>query len=502
MKGLEVLYRGTLKSCNYHCSYCPFSKHQSSGRELVRDREQWEHFVRTVEERAEVLRVRALMVVPYGEALIHPWYWEGLARLSALAGGEAVGAQTNLSFPVSESMECFRRNGGDPGKLHLWGTFHPEMVSIEAFCETCRQLLKEHVRLCVGAVGVPENLTCIRKLREELPGGLYLWINRMDGLRRAYTEEETEAFWEIDPYFLRELACVPSDPGMCYGRCFVEGDGKVRLCNISRASGQSWDGLWEERQGPKHMQIRAVCGRKYCSCYLAYGGRQDVMNQILFGPHPVFRIPRRPKAVFLDIEGTLIPEDGSGRAEVPGLTRAGLMGLHRDKIPLFFATTLPYEEAERRCRTIRQLFSGGIFAGGAHVVVETSEGRWEQVQALPGRCPEVLEEIRRLLSCRMRIYRAGGEVCKITMLRPVQAPWSPDDAAYVEHRLKEAGICKVRVFTEQNCLQVVSFEATKANGVRMICKRLQIALSETAAAGDSAEDEEMLRICGGAVGGA
>ena len=68
-----ILYRGSLKSCNYHCGYCPFSKHRCSERELEKDRTHWFRFCESLNERAEALNIRALMVVPYGEALIHPW---------------------------------------------------------------------------------------------------------------------------------------------------------------------------------------------------------------------------------------------------------------------------------------------------------------------------------------------------------------------------------------------------------------------------------------------
>ena len=33
-----ILYRGTLKSCNYRCSYCPFAKHPIGNRELQQDK--------------------------------------------------------------------------------------------------------------------------------------------------------------------------------------------------------------------------------------------------------------------------------------------------------------------------------------------------------------------------------------------------------------------------------------------------------------------------------
>ncbi len=40
-----IQYRGSLKSCNYGCSYCPFAKRPSSPSELLKDREDWMRFV-------------------------------------------------------------------------------------------------------------------------------------------------------------------------------------------------------------------------------------------------------------------------------------------------------------------------------------------------------------------------------------------------------------------------------------------------------------------------
>lgn len=84
MAGNTILYRGSLKSCNYRCSYCPFSKHKESVRELQTDRQQWIRFCRSLAERAAVLDIRALLVAPYGEALIHSWYWRGFAEFTRL----------------------------------------------------------------------------------------------------------------------------------------------------------------------------------------------------------------------------------------------------------------------------------------------------------------------------------------------------------------------------------------------------------------------------------
>ncbi len=498
--GLELLYRGSLKSCNYRCSYCPFSKHRMSDRELLKDREQWKYFVETVRERAVGLKIRSLMVVPYGEALIHPWYWEGLGCISALDGIGAVGAQTNLSFPVMESLEHFQRAGGDRKKLYLWATFHPEMITVEEFSKTCRILTEEGVHLCAGAVGGSQNVELLKVLRAMLPKEVYLWINRMDGLKRPYTQEETEEFLKIDPYFLRELTEPPADPGQCGNRLFVEGNGKLRICNISRNLDISWDELWEMRQKQEQSEGSGslpvpVCRQKRYSCYLAYGGRQDFMNRIIFGPYPIFRVPVRAKAVFLDIMGTLITQEVSGQPRINGWVRAGLEGLHREGIPLFFATTLPYREAKRQCREIWHLFSGGIFAGGAHLVVNRADQKWELVKTIDEDCAPVLEEVGKNLRCRMLVYRSKQGLYKITMLRQESVEWREEERTEIEEWLHGAGIHGIRVIAEENCLQILSERATKAEGVRLICRELHIAPEDTVAAGDSAEDAEMLRIC-------
>ena len=153
-----VLYRGSLKSCNYQCSYCPFSKHRGSAREYDRDREQWFRFVESlVGDGPSALErsVGAVMVVPYGEALIHDWYWQGLGRLTAGARLDCAGAQTNLSFSVSRSLDLYRQAGGQAEKLRLWATFHPEMTDVQTFAEQCRKICQAGVSICAGAGGVP-----------------------------------------------------------------------------------------------------------------------------------------------------------------------------------------------------------------------------------------------------------------------------------------------------------------------------------------------------------
>lgn len=489
MAGRMILYRGSLKSCNYHCSYCPFSRRRMTERELERDRKQWLSFVQEVVRKAGGTGIRAVMVTPYGEALLHPWYWEGLARISACGEVDAVGAQTNLSFSVQKWLQRFDACKGDRGKLRLWATFHPEMVTAEAFCGQCKTLLEEGIALCAGAVGVPEHLGFLRELRERLPEEIYFWINRMDGRKRPYTEEEKRAFLELDPYFSRELAAVPADADRCGERLFVEGDGRLRTCNISKAFGRGPETFGRMEHFPKPQ-----CGRKRCSCYLAYGGRDDYMNRILFGPYPLFRIPRRPKAVFLDIEGTLLQKQGE-QTFVPEAVLAGLTALSLEQIPLFFATTLPYPDAGKRCRKIWHLFSGGIFAGGAHLFF-WKENR-EAFSYLEESCVLELDRRKGEFRFRMFTYRNQGKVYKITLCRAARRSWREEEVQRIAAAVPEIAAGRVRYFVEGSRLQLVAAGADKAKGVKTFCRWLGILPEEAAAAGDLAEDAEMVRLCGG-----
>lgn len=496
MRGRMILYRGSLKSCNYHCSYCPFSKHAATERELARDREQWFSFVQTLNVRAQAAGIRALMVVPYGEALVHPWYWEGLAGLSAQPWMDAVGAQTNLSFSAAEAAAAFAAAGGVPEKLRLWATFHPEMTTILRFTKAVKALLDAGVTVCAGAVAAPSRLSLLRELAHSLPEEVYFWLNRMDGLGRPYTEEEKRAFQEIDPYFIREVTKTAADAARCAGRIFAEGDGRLRACNIGPALNFRLESMPEEQKPP-------LCRRTYCSCYLAYGGREDFLNRALFGPYPLFRIPRRPKAAFFDIAGTLTEGGGAGgrkkdRKCVPAETVAGLKALSAGKTALFFATTLPYDEALSRCREIWYLFRGGVFAGGAHIVLKGQEEKKEYFFFLKESCVLECRRNRERFRYRILTERSGGRPYKITLLRPSKAPWQSGEAETVFLALPAGERERVRCFVEGNCLQIVAAGADKANGVRMICQWTGLSADEVFAAGDSAdgEDEEMVRLWG------
>lgn len=278
----QIYYRGSLNFCNYSCPYCPFAKKKYSERQVCRDRQEWFRFVEYITNSGFD---GAVQVVPYGEALIHDYYWQGLAQLSRCGRIRAVGAQSNFSFSVERMTAMFTEYEGDREKLRLWGTFHPGMVSLDSFLTVCEQLRESGIRFCVGGVGVPENLGVLRELRRRLDDGIYMWINKMDGLGRRYGGEEIRAFCSLDPYFPLELQYFRTDASACSESVMIRGDGSIHPCGICRQKMGSLyvEGL--ERTAGK------VCTRRICDCFLAYGGRRDIPELTDFLPFPAFRIP-------------------------------------------------------------------------------------------------------------------------------------------------------------------------------------------------------------------
>lgn len=520
-----ICYRGSLKSCNYRCSYCPFSKHRASAQELEKDRRSFERFCESIADRAEKFDIGAVFVVPYGEASIHRWYWEGMGRLAGLDSLERVGLQTNLSFSVEECLAVFdlysrdtdRENGRESGrgicgearrKLCIWATFHPEMTDLDTFVDKCHRLAGNGVNLCVGAVGAPQNISLLGRLRERLSSDLYLWINKMDGLGRAYTEEEKRAFLELDPFFGLECGSPAADAAMCSDRCFVEADGRIRTCNISRIK----EGNWYQSEAAEIFH--SLCGKKRCSCYLAYGGRVDFEGRQFFGAYPIFRVPKRYKAVFLDLDGTLVPE--KHRGGLSDSVRRKLLAL-REKCPVFLATSMPAEEVRRRLGDDLDLFQGAVFASGAYVWMRTMEeagkadGREEKPKCIEDR--EVihsvdLKELPRLTElaaqCNavVRIYRkrerevdmAKETAYKITLVKRHNGAWKEQEC---QKAAKILSTGDDRIFVEDHCLQIIAAHVNKGTGVREICDWLGIRPEEAVAVGNGREDKAMRQVCEG-----
>jgi len=505
-KRRQWYYRGSLKSCNYSCSYCPFSKQKGSHKQLEEDKECFFRFVEKIGEWN--WEKGAVQVVPYGEALLYEYYWEGLANLSKNFHIEAVGAQSNFSFPAEKMLSVYKKYGGNFPKLRLWGTFHPEMTSVEEFVGQCRILSEKGISYCAGAVGVPGYLEQIRKLRSLLPGSVYLWINKMDGLGRNYTESEKKAFLGIDEYFELELAHHPAGRARCQKNYFVEKSGKMFFCNLSRKCiGNIYDMevnkikpkgnfAGERRQFRKRGRIPkkniyktgishkdnekrySICQRKECSCYLSYCNI-DIPQLFFFRPYPAFRIPQYPKAVFFDIDGTLLPE---GQKTVSKRTAGQILSLSKH-CRIFLATSLPYEFAERKTGQFWDILSGGVFGNGGMC---TALGN-EQLVSVDLSWMPYLKKYKRKYGYRWHVYQRGGTVYKVTII------FSGKLEGRVDSLLSDLQIpASCHVIFEKNYLQVTGPGTGKLKGILLLCRQFSYCPEDVAVFGNAENDMEML----------
>ena len=127
----NVLYRGSLSSCNYDCSYCPFAKTTNTRAELDADTVALQRFIQWIKEQKRPIGV---LFTPWGEALIHRSYQRAMVELSHLHHVERVAIQTNLSCGLNW-LENAERN-----TVALWATYHPSQTTRSAFLTKCAQL--------------------------------------------------------------------------------------------------------------------------------------------------------------------------------------------------------------------------------------------------------------------------------------------------------------------------------------------------------------------------
>lgn len=172
---------------------------------------------------------------------------------------------------------------------------------------------------------------------------------------------------------------------------------------------------------------------------------------------------------------------------------------------LFFATSLPVLEAKKQCQEVWDLFYGGVFSGGGHVILLEKETRRESKHikikkelqfAVKDDLLFALKEKEGELHFHLITDKKNDRINKITLVRPKKMPWKEEEVKLIWEFLSQDSKKDIRYFAEENCLQFVSAQADKANGVRRLCEWMGISLSETAAAGDAQEDREMLNICG------
>lgn len=257
---LAVLYRGPLSSCNYACGYCPFAKRTESHAELAADRQALERFTAWVAARTH--DALSVLFTPWGEALVRPWYQQALAALTALPHVEKAAIQTNLSCKLGWVEAC------DKGKLALWSTYHPGETTRAKFLAKCRELIGRGVRFSVGIVGLKEHVAEIAALRDELPAGVYLWVNAYKREPDYYPPDVVEELTRIDPLFPVNNRRHPSRGQPCrtgHTVISVAGDGTARRCHfVPEPIGNIYDADFESKLMPRQ------CPNETCGCHIGY----------------------------------------------------------------------------------------------------------------------------------------------------------------------------------------------------------------------------------------
>lgn len=279
---LSLLYRGSLASCNYGCTYCPFAKRTDTREQLARDRAELARFTaRLASLTAHRWRI---LFTPWGEALVRSWYRRAVVRLSQLPHVESVAVQTNLSAPLDWVAQCA------PGKPAFWATYHPTEVARAAFVAKAARLHEAGVRISVGMVAVPDALDEILALRRELPASIYLWLNAQQPRRRPYTADELRTLAAVDPQFPLTaqsrrtfgLACRTGESVFS-----VDGAGTITRCHfVDEPLGNLHDDDWESSLRPR------TCPNRRCDCFVGWSHLPSLGLERFFGDGLLERIPK------------------------------------------------------------------------------------------------------------------------------------------------------------------------------------------------------------------
>jgi len=275
---LTVLYRGPLASCDYDCPYCPFAKRRDSTAQLRADRAALERFARWATDSEDDL---SLLFTPWGEGLVRSWYRRTLTELSRLPHVRRVAIQTNLSCRTGWLAEA------DLDTLALWCTYHPGQTPYDRFLAKCRELADRGVRFSVGVVGLPAHLAAARRLRDDLPPHVYLWINAAEG--HTYDDAEANDWTALDPLFPysrhpHRSAGLPCRTGESV--ISVDGAGTVRRCHFVRDElGNLYDGSYRAALRPR------ACPLAMCDCHIGYVHLESLPLYDVFAGGVLERVP-------------------------------------------------------------------------------------------------------------------------------------------------------------------------------------------------------------------
>ena len=276
----NILYRGSLSSCNYDCAYCPFAKTTNTRAELDQDAESLARFTDWV---CSQQRPIGVLFTPWGEAMVHRYYQRALAALSRQAHVERVAVQTNLSG----GTEWLR--SADTNTVALWTTYHPSQTSRAQFLRKCDDLRRLNVRFSVGMVGLREDFAEIEAVRAALPSDVYLWVNAYKDVPDYYDAASAERLARVDPLFpvnLRDYDSVGRPCRAGHTAFTVDADGTARRCHfIDDPIGNIFEDDIADHLAPTD------CTKAICDCHIGYVHRPELGLYEVFGDGVLERIP-------------------------------------------------------------------------------------------------------------------------------------------------------------------------------------------------------------------
>ena len=279
----HILYRGSLSSCNYDCSYCPFAKTRNTRAELVADAQALDRFVSWVA--AASTRTIGILFTPWGEALVHRSYQQAMVELGRLDHVYRVAIQTNLSCRTDWLATA------DSNKVALWATYHPSQTARGRFLARCHELDQLGIGYSVGMVGLLDDLDEIEAMREELPAEVYLWVNAYKDVGDYYRPDDVERLTAVDPLFGVNLQDYASRGGACragHTTFTVDHDGVARRCHfIEDPIGNIHDPDFADRLTP------SPCTAATCTCHIGYVHRPELGLYEVFGDGLLERVPVR-----------------------------------------------------------------------------------------------------------------------------------------------------------------------------------------------------------------
>jgi sulfatase maturation enzyme AslB (radical SAM superfamily) len=276
----KIFYRGKLDSCNYTCSYCPFSKNKISKSNLMEDEVALKNFLSWVCSRSESMHV---MITPWGEAAVYDYYQRALIELSQRNHVKTAAIQTNLSGSIAWVGEA------DLSRLALWVTWHPDQIPFDKFHAKARQLLDLGVRYSVGVVALPEFVESAKKLREMLPKQIYVWMNAAKEQCINYGPNLLAEIGNVDPLFRLNLNNYPSKNLPCSaGRSslLIDATGNVQRCHLVN---ESLGNIYQMDLQDILRVDDTCCPNEVCDCYLGHINFKKALFEDKFGDNVIWR---------------------------------------------------------------------------------------------------------------------------------------------------------------------------------------------------------------------